>query len=150
MKYLIYLLAFGILTACSVPKEVSFKRIENLQLSAISFQEKNITLKADAIYHNPNSVTLQVKGVRAKAYIDGEEVSTIREQLETEIPANADFALPINIEIPTKKVLGNLGGLLKQLTNKKQATIKLEGAINVEVLGQEIAVPFEYEELYDM
>ncbi len=149
MKNVIFLFVL-LLSACSMPQEVSFKNLENIKLSAVSFQEKNVSLKADAIFHNPNSVKLKVKGIRAKAYIDGEEMSTIREQLETEMPAKSDFSLPVSIEIPTKKILGNLGGLLKQLTNKKQATIKMEGAINVEVLGQEIAVPFEYEELYEM
>ena len=116
----------------------------------ISFREKNVTLTADAVFNNPNSVSLTVKGIRAKAYIDGEEVSTIREQLESEMPANSDFTLPVSIEIPTKKILGNLGSLIKEVTSNKKAVVKLEGAINVAVLGQEIAVPFEYEELYDM
>lgn len=133
-----------------MPQEVAFKHIENVKVGAISFQAKNVTLTADAIFHNPNSVKLNVKGIRAKAYIDGEEVSTIREQLETEMPAKSDFTLPITIEVPTKKLLGNLGNLIKQFTNKKEAIVKLEGAINVEVLGQEIAVPFDYEDVYKM
>ena len=133
-----------------MPQEVAFKKIENVKLSGISFKEKNVILTADAVYNNPNAVSLNVKGIRAKAYIDGEEVSTVREQLEAEMPANSDFSLPITIEIPTKKLVGNLGSLIKQFTSDKKAVIRMEGAINVEVLGQEIAVPFNYEELYDM
>lgn len=148
LKYSFLLLLF--VAACSLPQEVAFQRIENVKLSGISFKDKNVLLTADAVFNNPNSVALNVKGIRAKAYIDGEEVSTIREQLEAEMPANSVFTLPITIEIPTKKIVGNLGSFIQQFTSNKKAVIRMEGAINVQVLGQEVAVPFDYEELYEM
>ncbi|MEM9991226.1 MAG: LEA type 2 family protein [Bacteroidota bacterium] len=145
-----YFLLLLLVGACSMPQEVAFKKVENLKLSGISFKNKNITLTADAVYHNPNNVSLEVKGLRAKVYIDGEEVSTVREQLSTQMPASANFSLPVSIEIPTKKVLNNLGGLLKQITSSKKTVIRMEGAINVEVLGQELAIPFDHEQLYEV
>ncbi len=145
MKNLLILSSLFFLSACTVTENVEFKKIENVQFKGATLQG-DITLTANAILNNPNDFGVEIKRIQSKVFIDDKEVSNLRQEVSTQMPANSDFSLPLEIDIPAKKVFGDVGGLIGGLLKNKTVLLKMESVVTLDILGKEVDIPYTHEE----
>lgn len=137
MKNLLYFgLLFLVITSCSIDKQPIFKKIDNVKV--ISFKGDTIRLKAEAFFENPNDVGGKISTDEIKVFVNGEEVAQVS-SAEFKVPARKDFAIPLNVVIPTKKIFENtkgglLGGLLNSVLNKS-IKVQFKGDLKYKVFG---------------
>lgn len=137
MRNFLYLSLLVLLTAsCAVRKKPEFVKVDNVKI--IRFDNKNITLGADAVFKNPNDVggTLSSEGIYV--WINGARLAKVTSK-PFKIPARKDFAVPMVVEIPTKKVFENnrngiIGGLIDSALNKS-FKIQFRGVLEFRVFG---------------
>ncbi len=146
-KALLLLIISVLFLNCSGPKSPSFKKLENVEVTPND--QEHISLKADAIYHNPNPVGGMLTYSDITISIDGVEVSHIKQEHAIAVPQSQDFAVPILIDINGKKVLEENKGFLKNtikqfLTKKLELTYK--GTVTIQVMNIEFDVPIDYTE----
>ncbi|MCP3930222.1 MAG: hypothetical protein GY705_14105 [Bacteroidetes bacterium] len=145
MKNLLILFILLSLSACTVTENVEFKKIENVQFKGATLQG-DITLTANAILNNPNDFGVEIKRIQSKVFIDDKEVSNLRQEVSTQMTANSDFSLPLEIDIPAKKVFGDVGGLIGGLLKNKTVLLKMESVVTLDILGKEVDIPYTHEE----
>ncbi len=116
MKNLLLLLTIFLLAiSCSIPKKPKFKYIDNLEVKNVGL--RNITLKADAVFNNPNHLkgTLSVEDIHV--FVDNIDVGTISSK-EFEVPSKSEFAIPLEGTFSLSKIYEEnknslLGSVLK-------------------------------------
>lgn len=113
------------LSSCAVRKNPEFVKVDSVRV--ISFDPKNIRLSADAIFKNPNDIggTLSSDGV--DVWVNGEHVAKVTSK-PFKVPAKKEFALPMIVEIPTKKIFNNKnsGFLTSIIDAVKNNSIKVQ------------------------
>lgn len=145
MKNIIISLILGVLmSACTVTEDVEFTKLENVKLGGI--KDGMITLTSDALFNNPNDYSVTIKSIDCDVFIDENKVSELHQNLATKMPSNANFTLPIEIDIPAKELKKNLKGIITGLFTQKKAILKMEGVLKVDIAGVTIPVSFDYEE----
>ncbi len=149
MRTVLFLLIAVLLVVqgCRRPTEPEFRELENVQLKGAK-RDGTLVITADARFHNPNPFGLRTTGLQFDAYIDDRHVATVQQIVSTDVPARSEFLLPVEINVPLKKVYEDLGDLLGGLLSRKkqEVRLRLEGKILVEALGVELVVPFLHEE----
>ncbi|WP_439129181.1 LEA type 2 family protein [Polaribacter sp.] len=137
MKNLVYFILLSLLiSACSVNKKPVFIKVDDLKL--ISFKRDTIRLKAAAYFENPNDVGGKISTDEIKVIINGAEVAQVSSD-EFKVPARKEFAIPLKVVVPTKKVFENnrngiLGGLLNSVLNKS-VKVHFKGDLKYKFLG---------------
>lgn len=143
MHRLLYFLAFICLLSCSTPKEAPvFKRVSNIQVTKVSGKEAS--LKADAYFFNPNDVSMTLRKVDVKVFIDGKDVGDINQELKTKVPASAEFKVPVDAKVR----LDQLGGLNKILgfIGAKKIKVRYTGFVKVTIHKVPLRVPIDFED----
>lgn len=148
MKYYIpTLLILLQLFSCSGPKEPEFLRIENLKTEQKSKMDYKVT--ADFIMFNPNSIGAKLIKTDLDIFVNKVKVGNANQRIYSEVPANAEFTIPVDCTFGIKDIMadqgGSLGGLLNAVLEKK-LDLKYEGTIRLKVAGIEFDVPVEYEQ----
>ncbi|MEJ2006239.1 MAG: hypothetical protein P8X57_15040 [Cyclobacteriaceae bacterium] len=70
---LCFLLLLG---SCTRPEDApEFRYVENVKVSSVS--DKEAFLNADAVFYNPNDVSMTLRGVDVDVLIEGREVGRI-------------------------------------------------------------------------
>lgn len=137
MKNLLYFtLLLFVFTSCSIDKQPIFKKVDNVKVT--SFKGDTIRLKAAAFFENPNDVGGTISTDQIKVIINGAEVAQVSSE-EFKVPARKEFAIPLNVVIPTKKIFENtkggiLGGLLNSVLNKS-VKVQFKGDLKYKVFG---------------
>ncbi|WP_201288847.1 LEA type 2 family protein [Polaribacter septentrionalilitoris] len=137
MKKLIYFIVlFLIITSCSVNKEPVFLKVDNVKVIAIA--SDTIRLKAEAFFENPNDVGGKISTDNLSIFVNNNEVAQVFSD-DFKVPARKEFAIPLHVVIPTKRVFENnkngiLGGLLNTIFNKS-IKIQFKGNLQYKFLG---------------
>ncbi len=137
MKNLIYFVSiFLFISACSVKKKPIFIKVDDVKV--VSVKVDTIRLVANAYFKNENVVGGKIATDEIKVIVNGTEMAKVSSE-EFKVPANKEFAVPLNVMIPTKKVFENnkggiLGGLLNSVLNKS-VKVQFKGDIKYKVLG---------------
>ncbi|MEX0274686.1 MAG: hypothetical protein AB3N16_09935 [Flavobacteriaceae bacterium] len=133
------------LTQCTINKKPEFLEVQNLSVAKASLDE--VTLKAEALFENKNSLggTLWADGI--KVYIDSMYVATVSADA-FEVPAKDTFSVPLTVTFPTEKLLadrgkGLLGSLLKQVLAQK-VTTQFKGDLRYKVVGFSASYPIDH------
>ncbi len=136
-----------VVQGCQRPTEPEFLDLENVKLKGAK-RDGTLVITADARFYNPNGFGLKTTGLDFDAFIDERHVAIVQQTVSTEVPARSEFVLPVEINVPLKKVYEDLGDLLGGLLSRKkqEVRLRLEGKILVEALGVELVVPFRHEE----
>jgi len=146
---LTYFFLFGIclsLFACDGPEYPEFVEMKNVKFKSVGFLNGlSITCKADAVFKNPNPVGAKVTEVNLDVTIDGKKVTTIKQEVSAKMPANSEFILPLNFDVPLKKAFPDLKSTLGNLLKSKKLNYQLEGTLKVGLGKVEVAVPVDYE-----
>ncbi len=136
MKKLAYLLViFFIITSCSVKKKPVFLKVDDLKL--LSFKKDTIRLQANAYFKNENDVGGKISTDEIRVLVDGVDVAQVSSE-EFKVPANKEFAVPLKVVVPSKKVFSQKGGILGGLLNSvlnNNLKVQFKGDIKYKVYG---------------
>lgn len=114
-----------LLVSCSAPKELEYRDFRNFTIENVGFSATAI--KMDLIYYNPNSFGLQLKSTDLDVFLDNNYLGhTVQEQFVV-VPRQAEFAVPIKIDVDMKNLLKN--GLNSLVRN--EVTVKVTGSVKV-------------------
>lgn len=141
--FLILVIPF-IVIGCSVKKKPIFLKVDDVNV--LSFKADTVKLEAKAFFKNENDIGGKISTDEIKVFVDDVEVAQVSSE-EFKVPANKEFAVPLLVAIPTKKVFGKdkggiLKGLLKSVLNNS-VKVKFKGNIKYKVLGFSSVYPVD-------
>ncbi len=128
--------------AC-VPKEQVVLRAVDIK-QVLPGKDGNPLLMADAIFHNPNASRMRLKKIDIDVLVDGKKAARVDQKLNALIKANAEFTVPLEVQLNLKEV-GLLDTILSLFGGKKH-DIQFVGSIKVVVNGFPIRFPLDYKE----
>ena len=136
--YMAIILAMAI-SGCKRPKEeIVLRQIRDIVVDATS----SPLLKANAVFYNPNAVRGKLKRINVDIFVDGKKAASVNQELKTLIPANAEFSVPIEVNLAIKE-LGFMDTLLGVIGGKK-FEVRYEGSLKLSYHGVPINVPVNY------
>ncbi len=135
-----------LLASCSKPQSPEFKKIDNIEVREFTF--KNVVLKADAHFYNPNKKGIMLKSTDIDVLIDEILVGKVNQDVETKIEGMSDCVLPLVVNFPPEKILKGKGFLDSFLTavTQKEVLVNYKGNVTVEILGIGVKVPVNGQE----
>jgi len=148
MKYLLSITITVLIilaVSCSMPTEPTFKKLEDVKFKSLSLSKKRVTLSANALFNNPNALSGQMKNMNLEVFVNGKKVSNLKQNVSSEIPAESDFKLPLEVEIPLNEVLKDIGSSLGGILKSPKIKYHLEGSATVSMAGIEASVPIYFE-----
>jgi len=128
-----------LLLSCSSFREPDFKGIDNVKTKAISLSRTSLGI--DLHYFNPNNTQIKLKNAEGDAWIDGTPLGRFFMDTLILIPANADFRLPVRLDLEMKSVLKNSFAVFL----KNEVLLKIEGQARIGKAGLYINYPVRYE-----
>jgi LEA14-like dessication related protein len=135
------LILSGIMFGCNRPKEeIVLRQIKDVVVDATS----EPTLKANAIFYNPNDLRGKLRRINVDIFVDGKKAASVNQQLKTIIPANGEFSVPIVVNLAIKE-LGIMDTLLGVIGGKK-FEVRYEGSLKLSYHGVPINVPVNYKD----
>lgn len=141
------LLSFFV-TSCTVTEDVTFNKVESINLVGIS--EGSLNLVAQVSFNNPNDYSVTIKSIDCDVYVDEKKVSELHQKVSKVMPSKNDFSLPIDVEIPTETFKNDIKSILSGFIKRQKTVIKLEGELEGELegdlIGISFSVPFVFEE----
>jgi hypothetical protein len=102
------------------------------------------TLKANAIFFNPNRVRGRLKKIDVEIFVNGKKAASVNQKMTTKIPANAEFTVPIEVQLALKE-LGFMDTLLGVFGGKK-FEIQYKGSLRLSYHGLPVRVPVDYKD----
>ncbi|SDX09760.1 Late embryogenesis abundant protein [Lutibacter oricola] len=133
MKRLLLFVLVCSLVSCSVRETPEFVTVKNIKV--LKSDKKNLTLKGDALFKNPNIIGGKLQADGIKVLVNGNEVAEVSSEVFN-VPSEKEFTIPLLVDIPVNKVFTdkNLGSLLGSILTKKME-VKYIGKINYKILG---------------
>lgn len=127
--------------SCSVRKKPVFIKVDDIKV--LSFKTDTIHLQAKAYFKNENDIGGKIATDGIKVFVDGKEMAEVFSD-EFKVPANKEFAIPLQIKISSKKVFnqGILGGLLNSVLNKG-LKVRLKGDLKYKIFGYSNVYPID-------
>ncbi len=119
--------------ACTVSEKPEFRSIESIQITKAN--SKMITLRADAIFYNPNDVGGTLSTDALHVIINDSKM--IKFKSETfDVPQKETFKIPLTVDISTDSIINkkSLGGLISSIISQEMK-VQYKGDINYKVLG---------------
>lgn len=98
------------LTACSDPKSLEFKGLQDLQLEKLTMGKNK--LSANLKYHNPNTFSVVLKKIDCKVLMNNGHFTYLKIDTNFTILANKDFLLPAQFEFQMSDLVKNSMDLL--------------------------------------
>ena len=102
------------------------------------------TLKANAIFFNPNKMKGRIKKIKVDIYVNGKKAGNVDQDFKLVVPSQAEFTVPIEVKLAMKElgfkdtVLGLLGG--------KKFEVRYHGFLKLSYHGIPIKVPVDYKD----
>ncbi len=138
-KFGVVLVLLFIVTGCTLPKdEIVLRQIKDVVVDAAS----EPTLKANAVFYNPNNVRMRLKKINVEVFVDGKKVAHVNQDLKTIIPARDEFSIPLEVKLAMKE-LGFMDTLFGIIGGKK-FKVEYKGVLKLTYHGLPIRVPVEF------
>lgn len=138
MTFLAMVLVFG--GSCGPKEDIQFRHIRDVVVDGSG----KPMLKARAVFYNPNNIRMKLRGLAVDIFVDGKKAAQIDQDLKTEIPAQAEFSVPLEVTLAAEDlslldtVLGMLGG--------RKMEVHYKGALRLNYRGMPIRVPVDYKD----
>lgn len=140
-RYLLFIVVGLVFSACEKPSEdIVLRRISDVVVDASS----DPTLKANALFYNPNDMRGKLKKIKVDIYVNGKKAGHVDQDLKTKIPAKAEFTVPLEVKLALKElgfmntVLGMIGG--------KTFEVHYQGFVRLNYRGIPVKVPVDYKD----
>ena len=141
MRRLSFFLILALIISSCVPnKVIVLRKVRNVVIETVS--EGTPVLRGDAVFYNPNSVRMKLKEISVEVFVDGEKSAHADQKLNSVIPANDEFTVPLEIRLTLKKI--GIWDTVVNLLSGKKYEIYLKGYIQVRVHGVGVKVPVDY------
>ena len=126
---------------CQKPdQDIVLRRIKDVVVDA----NTDPTLKANAIFFNPNKVRGKLKEINVQIFVNGKKTGHVDQKLHTVIPSQGEFTVPIEVNLAMKE-LGFMDTIFGLLGGKK-FDVKYEGFLKLSYHGVPIKVPVDYKD----
>jgi hypothetical protein len=137
-----FLLVSSMLTiSCERPSEdIVLRNIKDVVVDATT----EPTLKANAVFFNPNKAHGRLKKIKIDIYVNGKKAGHVDQTLRMAIPSRAEFTVPLEVKLAIKElgfmdtVLGLIGG--------KKFEVHYEGFLKLSYHGLPIKIPVDYKD----
>ena len=145
MRKLILLLTITMSTmSCTVKEKPIFLGIENIEV--IGSNSKSITLKATALFENPNDVGGNLKSDTISIYVNDIKLATLSSQ-SFDVPAGKEFTIPLKVTISNDSILKMRGrdaisSLIHSLL-KKKIKVQYKGNLVYKTSGFSYTYPID-------
>lgn len=144
MRLLLFLpLILLLLWGCKRPEQPpEFKGINN-----IKFREANgdnAIVDADALFFNPNDVKMKLRKIDVEVFLKEEKVGIINQDMRLDIPANADFTVPLEVSFDMRKI-GKMDNILGALFGAT-LPLRFSGHVRASAHGIRHNVPVNYKD----
>jgi len=151
IKKFTILLLIVLTSSCAIKQKPEFIKIDGIQL--VDANSRTLTLKADALFNNPNDVGGRLNTEGVTVYVNDIMMGVVRAE-EFKVPAKKYFSVPLQIEVNTKDLLnkdpnGFLSGLLNSVLNRT-LKIKYEGVIQFKALSFSYSYPINKTEIINI
>jgi len=149
----IILLSITVFFACENMDKPQFQTVNNVELKSINIANGfNVEMSGDVTFFNPNDVTVDVSELKADVYVNGNKITTVSQNLKTQMKASDECTIPLTCNIPLETVFNDLkgGGFFKNLVKKKKIDLKLDGQLKTTRGGVDTDVPFDYQETHEL
>ena len=144
-KFILILCTVLLLAACNEIQKPKFIKIENVEV--VDTNLSLVTLKADALFENPNGVGGKIATDSVRVFVNNIDMAVLSSE-EFSVPKKAEFSVPIEVKIPLSKLLNNEGGNLFEqvisVIDKKKFTVQFKGVIDYKIAG--IKIPYALDE----
>jgi LEA14-like dessication related protein len=135
---------FVLLGACTTPEAPEFKRIENLKIDLVD--QNTAKINADVVFFNPNGRKLEIKNVDAAISVEDKQVAALNREYDIVAAANADFAVPLDLELPLKELNMDLLSTAFSMLRGETKKVRYQGKVRVKAYGFSFNVPFDQEQ----
>ncbi|WP_298756554.1 LEA type 2 family protein [uncultured Psychroserpens sp.] len=147
-KFILLLTVSLVCFNCSVNEKPLFVAIEDIKLDEST--SKTITLKANAIFQNPNDVGGQLESDNISVYVNDVKVAHVSSE-SFKVPAKKEFTIPLKVKVDTDSILRSdnkniLGNILNSVINK-EIKVQYKGDIIYKTLGFSYTYPVDETEM---
>ena len=147
-NFILLLTTAFVCLSCSVKEKPLFVAVENIELDEST--SKTITLKANAIFQNPNDVGGRLESDNVSVYINDIKVAHVSSE-SFKVPAKKEFTIPLKVKVSTDSILKGdsrniLGSILNSVINKK-IKVQYKGEIIYKALGFSYTYPVDETEM---
>jgi LEA14-like dessication related protein len=149
MRKLILLLTVTTsILSCTVKEKPIFKGIEHIEV--VDSNSKAITLKATALFENPNDVGGNLKSDAISIYVNDIKLATLSSE-SFDVPARKEFTIPLKVAISTDSILKMRGTdaisfLINSLLQKK-IKVQYKGELIYKTFGFSYSYPIDETEM---
>lgn len=149
MKYIMpFLFGLLFLTGCNKIQQPTFLGLQNFKFDNVSGNQ--IQLTADALMHNPNKIKAELSAIDIAIFHKEKQIGVISEAVEVEIPANAEFEVPIKANINTSFLKDDLVGSLLDLVSSRSITLNFDGSTTIKFVKVPIKVKIVHTEALNL
>ena len=141
-NYLLIFVTTLILWACSRPEEPELIRIKNLKVD--EFTEEVVDISGAAILYNPNRFSITVMEIDIEVKVNDQAVGKAKQIGQVQVPARAEFEVPMNASFAPEEVYDNLLSGLINYIMKGEFDVYYKGVIKIKVSGVVFRVPVDH------
>jgi LEA14-like dessication related protein len=133
--------ALCLLAACNSEniKEPEYREIRDVRIVDVGLLKT--TARLNMVYYNPNSFSVQVNDAHGDVYIDNIHLGRFSLDDKVQVRKRREFTVPALIKLNNLSAIANH----KEIRNKKQAMVRIEGVARVKKSGFTTEVPVKYE-----
>ena len=133
--------AIILLVACKTSKiqEPEYREIRSVRIMDVDLL--HTTAGLDLVYYNPNDFGVQLNEARGDVYIDGKHLGRFGINDKVQVRKRTEFVVPAMIRLDNISAIKNH----RDIWNKKEAVIRIEGVARVKRSGYVKDVPIRYE-----
>jgi LEA14-like dessication related protein len=137
----ILIISLIILSSCGTNnvKQPEYRDIRNIRL--INLGPLQSTAGVDLVYYNPNKFGVQLETAHGDIYIDSSYFGQFELNEKVHVDKKSEFVLPATVKIDMISAIKNQ----RDLINKKEALIKIQGFATVKKAGFSKEMPISYE-----
>jgi LEA14-like dessication related protein len=133
------LITLALFSACKPKEAVVLKQVKDIVVDATD----QPLLRANALLYNPNNEKAKLRKIKIDVFVDGKKAARIDQTLRQQIPAQADFTLPLEIQLDLKEL--GLKDVLQSVFLGKKLKVRYTGSIKITYHGLPVSIPVDYE-----
>ena len=133
--------AILLLAACKSEniKEPEYRDIRDVRIVDVGLLKT--TARLDMVYYNPNNFSVQVNDAYGDVYMDNIHLGRFSLDDKVQVRKRREFTVPALIKLNNLNAFANH----KEIWNKKEAMLRIEGLARVKKSGFTAEVPIKYE-----
>ncbi len=137
----LFLTILLLLNACKRPdQDIVLKSIKDVVVDASS----DPTLKANAIFYNPNKMRGKLKRINVEIFVNGKKAGHVNEEYNTVIPSQGEFTIPLKVNLAMKEL--NTMETLLGVFGAKKFDVTYKGSLKLSYHGVPIRVPIDHKD----